>query len=198
VTLLLLAVCYLIGSIPFSFLIARAFGVADVRKVGSGNVGATNVLRAAGKGAGLLALCLDAAKGACATLLARHQASDPLLESLGAAAACIGHMWPVWLGFRGGKGVATGVGAFLPLAPAASGLALVVFAACLAVTRYVSLGSVIGALALPLFAGLLGAPRPVFWTGLALAGLIAFRHRANLERIAKGTERRLGRGPSAP
>jgi glycerol-3-phosphate acyltransferase PlsY len=199
VSVLVLAASYLLGSIPFSFVVARRFGVGDVRKVGSGNVGATNVMRSAGKGPGLLALVLDAGKGAGAALLARQlSGDDALLPALAAAAACLGHMWPVWLGFRGGKGVATGAGAFLPLAPAATGVALVVFAVTLALTRYVSLGSIAGAVALPLFAKFLGAPLPVVWTGAALAALIAFKHRGNLERIAKGTESRLGPKPADP
>jgi glycerol-3-phosphate acyltransferase PlsY len=197
VSVLVLAASYLLGSIPFSFVVARRFGVGDVRKVGSGNVGATNVMRSAGKGPGLLALVLDAGKGAVAALLARRlSGDDALLPALAAAAACLGHMWPVWLGFRGGKGVATGAGAFLPLAPAATGVALVVFGVTLALTRYVSLGSIAGAVALPLFALVFGAPLPVVWTGAALAALIAFKHRGNLERIAKGTESRLGPKPA--
>ena len=104
---------YLIGSIPFSFLVARAFGVADVRRVGSGNVGATNVLRSAGKAAGAVALGLDVAKGALAVALAQRLApGDPVLPAVAAAVAVLGHIYPVWLGFRGGKGVATGLGAF--------------------------------------------------------------------------------------
>jgi glycerol-3-phosphate acyltransferase PlsY len=193
-----LLVAYLLGSIPFSFLVARGFGVRDVRKVGSGNVGATNVMRAAGRSAGLLAFVLDAGKGALAALVARRVAEDPWLPPLAAAAACVGHMWPIWLGGKGGKGVATGAGAFLPLAPAATGLALAGFALVAAATRYVSLGSVAGALSLPLFAGLLGAPRPVVVTAAALAALIAFKHRSNLARIRRGDESRIGRKRAGP
>jgi hypothetical protein len=120
-TVLALASAYLLGSLPFSFLVARFFGVKDVRAVGSGNVGATNVMRSAGKVAGILAFLLDAAKGALAVLLAQRLFGEASpLGPAAAAAAVAGHMYPVWLGFRGGKGVATGAGAFLPLAPLAT------------------------------------------------------------------------------
>ena len=141
---------YLIGSIPFSYLVARAFGVSDVRRVGSGNVGATNVLRTAGKPAGVLAFLLDAGKGALAAE-PRDRAACPVITRfppLAAVAAVVGHMYPVWLRFHGGKGVATGFGAFAPLAPLAAGSAVVAFAVVAAATRYVSLGSIAGAVAL--------------------------------------------------
>jgi glycerol-3-phosphate acyltransferase PlsY len=188
---LVLAASYLIGSIPFSYLVARRAGV-DVRKVGSGNVGATNVLRSAGRTAGIVAFVLDASKGAVAALLAQRFVPGGLLPPLAAALAVLGHMYPVWLGFTGGKGVATGAGAFLPLAPAATGIALMVFALCLAALRYVSLASLAGATSLAVAAFLLGAPRGVAWTAAALAALIAWRHRENLRRIRAGTESRLG------
>jgi glycerol-3-phosphate acyltransferase PlsY len=192
-TLLVLAAAYLVGSLPFSFLVARAFGVEDVRRVGSGNVGATNVLRSAGRTAGLLAFLLDTAKGASASLLAARVApSDAALPALAALAAVVGHMYPVWLRFQGGKGVATGLGAFAPLAPLAALAAVAAFAAVAWVTRYVSLGSVAGALALVLLAWLLGAPTPVVSSALVAAGLIVFRHRTNLRRVLGGTERRAG------
>src|SRR5512136_2326876 len=115
------AASYLLGSIPFSFLVARAFGVRDVRRVGSGNVGATNVLRSAGKAAGVLAFLLDAGKGAAAVALAaRLVPGEPALPAAAALAAIVGHMYPMWLRFEGGKGVATGLGAFAPLVPMAS------------------------------------------------------------------------------
>lgn len=187
------AVAYLIGSIPFSFLVARAFGVHDVRRVGSGNVGATNVLRNAGKMAGALALLLDVGKGAAATALAGRLApGDGSLPAAAAFAAVVGHMYPVWLRFEGGKGVATGLGAFAPLAPKAALGALVVFGLVAAAVRYVSLGSVAGALAM---AGLVLALRggdPVALAAAATAALVVFRHRSNLRRILGGTERRVG------
>jgi glycerol-3-phosphate acyltransferase PlsY len=191
-TLVLLAASYLIGSIPFSYLVARLFGV-DVRRVGSGNVGATNVMRSAGKTAGVLAFLLDAAKGGAATfLVSRFDPGDPLTPSLGAIAAVLGHVFPVWLRFQGGKGVATGAGAFFPLAPLAAGLSMVVFAATLGISRYVSVSSIIAAASLPILAGLFGAPLPVWLSEALCVGVIVWKHRPNLERLAAGAERRVG------
>jgi glycerol-3-phosphate acyltransferase PlsY len=192
-TLLLLAASYLIGSIPFSYLVARWFGVGDVRRVGSGNVGATNVMRAAGKSAGILAFLLDAAKGGVATfLVSRLEPGDILIPSLTAIAAVLGHVFPVWLQFRGGKGVATGVGVFFPLAPLAAALSLVVFAGTLAVSRYVSVSSLVGAASLPVMAALFGAPAAVWLSAAFCVGVIASKHRPNLARLWAGTERRIG------
>jgi glycerol-3-phosphate acyltransferase PlsY len=195
-TLVLLAASYLIGSIPFSYLVARWFGVSDVRRVGSGNVGATNVMRSAGKTAGLLAFVLDAAKGGVATfLVSRLDAGDVLTPSLAAIAAVLGHVFPVWLRFRGGKGVATGAGAFFPLAPLAAGLSMVVFAATLAVSRYVSVSSIVAAASLPIMAALFGAPGAVSLSAALCVGVIAWKHRPNLERLLAGAERRVGSKP---
>jgi acyl phosphate:glycerol-3-phosphate acyltransferase len=187
------AVAYLIGSIPFSFLVARAFGVHDVRLVGSGNVGATNVLRSAGKAAGALALLLDVGKGAAASALAGRLApGEAALPAAAAVAAVVGHMFPVWLRFQGGKGVATGLGAFAPLAPAAAIGATFAFALVAAATRFVSLGSVAGAVVLAALAlGLRGADAVAAAAALS-AALVVFRHRSNLRRILGGTERRMG------
>lgn len=182
---------YLLGSIPFSFLVARFWGVADVRTVGSGNVGASNVMRAAGRVAGVVAFGLDAGKGAAASALALAFAPLPPRPALAAVGAVLGHMYPVWLGFRGGKGVATGAGAFLPLVPLATVTALIVFALTLALTRYISLSSVAGASSLALVAWLSGASATVWRAAAGLALLIAWKHRANLARLARGTEPRL-------
>jgi glycerol-3-phosphate acyltransferase PlsY len=191
--LLVLALAYLLGSVPFSFLVARAFGVRDVRRVGSGNVGATNVLRSAGRAAGVLAFLLDAGKGAAATLVAARLApTSPALPALAAVAAVVGHMYPVWLRFEGGKGAATGLGAFAPLAPWAALAAVAVFAVTAAATRYVSAGSIAGALALAALAPLLGCPRQVALAAAVTAGLVVWRHRSNLRRLLGGTERRAG------
>ena len=196
--LVVIAVAYLIGSIPFSFLVARAFGVADVRRVGSGNVGATNVLRSAGKPAGALALVCDVAKGALAVALAQRLApGHPVLPAVAAAVVVVGHVYPVWLGLRGGKGVATGLGAFAVLEPTAALIALPIFALTVATTHFASLGSVLGA------AGLAGLT--LFFRGLdavaiaavAIAALIVLRHRSNLRRILDGSERRLDWGEGA-
>ncbi len=194
--IVVVATSYLLGSIPFSFLIARAFGVRDVRRVGSGNVGATNVLRNAGKAAGLLAFLLDAAKGGAATLLALRLAGDALLPALAAVAVVIGHMYPVWLRFQGGKGVATGLGAFAPLAPWPALWAVAAFVVVAAITRYVSLGSIAGAVVLAALVPTLGAsPRPVAVAAALTAALVVFRHRSNLRRLLGGGERRAAYRP---
>jgi acyl phosphate:glycerol-3-phosphate acyltransferase len=191
-TLLTLLLAYLVGSIPFSYIVARLFGVRDVRRVGSGNVGATNVMRSAGKIAGALALALDVAKGAAASMAAARLTSSPHLAAGAALAAIAGHMYPVWLSFRGGKGVATGVGAFLPLAPLAALGGVCVFVAVAAATRFVSVGSCVGAAALAALTFVTGAPAAVCWCATGAAGLIVWKHRANLTRVAAGTENRLG------
>jgi glycerol-3-phosphate acyltransferase PlsY len=191
--LLVLVAAYVVGSIPFSFLVARGFGVDDVRRVGSGNVGATNVLRSAGRKAGGLALLLDVAKGAAATLLAVRLAPDQELTwGLAAVAAVLGHMYPVWLRFQGGKGVATGLGAFAPLAPEAALGATALFLLALAATRFVSLGSIVGAVSLAVLAFVLGSPTPVVGAASFTAGLVVLRHRSNVRRLWTGEERRAG------
>lgn len=188
---LVLPAAYLVGSIPFSYLVARRWGV-DVRQVGSGNVGATNVLRAAGRTAGLLAFALDALKGAVAAWAAQRIAAGGALPALSAVAAVLGHMYPVWLSFRGGKGVATGAGAFLPLCPVAAAGGVAAFVVVAAATRYVSLGSCAGAATLAAMTFALAAPRSVAWCAAGTAALVVFKHRGNLARLARGTERRLG------
>jgi glycerol-3-phosphate acyltransferase PlsY len=182
---------YLLGSIPFSFLVARRSGV-DVRAVGSGNVGATNVLRSAGKTAGAIAFVLDFLKGAAATWLAREIVGGVAFPSLAAVVAVLGHMHPVWLRFRGGKGVATGAGAFLPLAPLAAAGAIVLFAVVAFATRYVSLASIAGSLSLGVIAYLIGTPPPVPLAATLVAIVITWKHRGNIQRLAQGTERRMG------
>ena len=194
-----LAGAYLLGSIPFSFLVARHEGV-DVRAVGSGNVGATNVLRNVGRAAGLLAFALDFAKGSAATWLARETVGGFVFPSVAAVVAVLGHMHPVWLRFRGGKGVATGAGAFLPIAPLPTVAALILFAAVTAATRYVSLGSIAASASLGAVAFFFGTPPPVPLAATVVAALITWKHRENIRRLARGTERRMGapRGVAAP
>jgi glycerol-3-phosphate acyltransferase PlsY len=186
------ALAYLAGSIPFSYLVARVFGVRDVRKEGSGNVGATNVLRTAGRSAGVLALGLDVLKGVVPVLAATRLDPPGDWPELAAVMAVLGHLFPVWLGFRGGKGVATGAGAFLALAPRASVLALAVFLVTAAISRFVSLGSVVAAASLPFLMWLLGARAVSCLAAGAVAVLIIARHRENLRRLIAGRERRLG------
>jgi glycerol-3-phosphate acyltransferase PlsY len=189
---LIVIAAYLLGSIPFSYLVARRFGVEDVRTVGSGNVGASNVMRSVGVPAGVLAFLLDALKGGVASLVAERLAPGTSLAALAAGAAVLGHMFPVWLGLRGGKGVATGAGAFLPLAPVATGIALGVFVTTLATTRYVSVSSMAGALSLPLAAFALDLRMSVVWASAAVAVIIVVAHFGNLARLARGHEPRLG------
>ena len=197
--LLSLVGAFLLGSIPFSLLIARRRGV-DLRSVGSGNVGATNLARALGFAVGTVGFLLDAAKGAAAVLLPRVLSGprpSPTVQALAAILAVLGHIFSPFLRFRGGKGVATGAGAFAVLAPQATLAAAVVFALTVATTRIVGLGSVLASLTLPAAAGLLGADRSITVSALAVAVVVIARHRSNLARLVRGTEHRIGKGDSA-
>ena len=184
-----LALGYLLGSIPFGPIVARAIGAGDLRKVGSGNIGATNMLRAGGKGAGAAVLLLDGAKGAAAALLAARWGPDAAV--LGAAGAVLGHLFPVWLRFRGGKGVATLLGVVLGLSWPAGVGALAAWAAGAALTRRSSVGGLASAAAAPvaLWAG--GRLEAVLVVA-ALAAAVWWRHRGNLARLAAGTEPKIG------
>jgi len=193
-TALLLAAAYFLGSIPFGLILAKLFAGNDIRKSGSGNIGATNVARVAGPAAGILTLALDIAKGAAAVWLAgRFTEQSSTAMTLAAVAALIGHCFPVWLKFKGGKGVAPALGVFLVLAPlAALGALLVFILVCLA-WRYVSLGSVSAAAAMPLLMYFLWAPGHapplvVDFGTLFASALVIFKHDGNLQRLADGTE----------
>lgn len=197
ISLTLLAIplaAYLLGSIPFGVILTRAFGKGDVRKAGSGNIGATNVARAAGVPAGVLTLVLDAAKGTGAVLVAEKLSNDSATwMTIAAFAALLGHCFPVWLKFKGGKGVATAAGIFLVLSPVACLAAIVLFLLVVIFWRYVSLGSVSAAAAMPLLIYLLWAPRhapppAVSFGVVAIALLIIFKHRGNLQRLLDGAE----------
>ncbi len=187
------AAAYVIGAIPVGYLIARACGIGDIRRHGSGNIGATNVLRTAGRLPAVATLAGDIAKGYLA-VVAAGWAGDaaPGALAAGAAAAVVGNCWSVFLGFRGGKGVATGLGALLRLTPLATLAALPVFLVVVITTRYVSLGSLLGAACVPFGALALGAPRPAVAGALAVAAVVVLRHRDNVARLRAGTERRLG------
>lgn len=196
------ALAYTLGSIPFGFLLVRLRGGGDVRETGSGGTGATNVTRRAGKGVGLLTLLLDASKGAVAVLVARAALGAGSWAEwwvcAAAAAAVLGHVFPVWLRFRGGKGVATGLGVFLVLAPPATLCALAAFVAVVGLWRYVSLGSMAAAVVLPLAVWSLAAAglsdraaAPVLALAALGAALIVLMHRANIGRLLRGEESRL-------
>jgi glycerol-3-phosphate acyltransferase PlsY len=192
---------YVVGAIPVGFLIARAFGIGDIRRHGSGNIGATNVLRTAGRLPAVATLLGDIVKGYAAVVAAGWVAgAGPRALAVGAVAAVVGNCWSVFLGFRGGKGVATGLGALLRLVPLATLAALPVFLVVVITTRYVSLGSLLGAACVPFGALALGAPRPAVAGAAAVAALVILRHRDNIARLRAGTERRLGerRGAGAP
>jgi len=184
---------YVVGAVPVGYLVARLFGVTDIRRHGSGNIGATNVLRTAGRLPGLVTLFGDIAKGWIAVALAGRIGGElPTTLALGAAAAVVGNCWSVFLGFRGGKGVASGLGALLRLVPLATLAALPVFIVVVMTTRFVSLGSLLGAACVPFGAWALGSPRPAVFGALAVALIVILRHHDNIARLRAGTERRLG------
>jgi acyl phosphate:glycerol-3-phosphate acyltransferase len=205
----LLVIAYVIGSIPFSFLVVKVMTGADIRDVGSRNVGATNVARSFGKLPGIIALILDAAKGYAAVMIAKWVTAMPewpfapgdasplhsraFWVTLCALVAVIGHMYPVWLRLHGGKGVATGAGAFLALDPLALAAGLIVFAIVIIATRFVSLASIVSAASIPLFLRFLThAP---FWTiniSILISILIIVKHHSNIARLATGKERKMG------
>ena len=202
-TSLLLAAAYLLGSIPFGLILAKLFAGSDIRKSGSGNIGATNVARVVGPAAGILTLLLDVAKGAAAVWLAgRFSEQNSTALMLAGVFALLGHCFPVWLGFNGGKGVAAALGVFLMLSPMAALSALLVFILVSLAWRYVSLGSVSAAAVMPLLMYFLWAPGHApplmvdFGTLFATA-LIIFKHDANLQRLVDGTEPKFSFGKSS-
>lgn len=182
---------YLAGSVPFAYLLARRVGI-DIRRSGSGNVGAANVLRTAGTWRGVAAMLLDVGKGAAAVALAGLTPAGAGTIAASGAAAVVGHIYPVWLRFQGGKGVAVAAGAFGVLTPIPTGAAAALFLVIVWTTRYVSLGSIAATLALPPIAWLSGEPPAIVVAAAGSGSLILFRHRANLRRLLAGTERRVG------
>jgi glycerol-3-phosphate acyltransferase PlsY len=192
VIVLAVTCAYLLGSVPFALLLARRWGASDLHRTGSGNIGAANVLRTSGVKAGVLVAALDIAKGAAGVALAQQMHTGAAVPAAAGFAAIVGHVYPLWLRFRGGKGVATACGAFSMLAPLAMAPALVVFLASVSLTKYVSLGSVLASMTLPPLAYVTGSPVPVVAAAAAAATLIVFRHRSNLARVRTGSERRLG------
>jgi len=200
--ILSIAIAYLLGSIPFGYLLVRIFRHEDVRSIGSGNIGATNVARSGAKGLGIATLILDALKGFTAVIIAQHigvHAGFPAAYEIAvcaAVAAVVGHCFPVWLGFRGGKGVATALGVFFALVPITTVLYLLaVFVVVVLFTRYVSLASIIAAVSFPLLA-LLHAPTrtPIIVVGYIVIPIIVIaKHHGNIRRLLNGTENRFGK-----
>jgi len=187
---------YLLGSIPFGFLIVRVTAGADIRRQGSGNIGATNVFRKS-RWAGVGTLLLDGGKGYLAVLIARWMGGDPAWQAIAALAAILGHVFTVWLRFKGGKGVATGCGAYLAICPAAVVTTLVVFVVTVAVTRYISLASILATGAFPLWAYLYGEPVSVLLWGALGASVIILKHHQNIRRLFAGTESKFACGSRA-
>ena len=183
---------YLIGSVPFALLLSRRWGARDLRRIGSGNLGAANVLRASGVTPGVLVAALDILKGAASVVLAERLSGNSAAPAAAGLAAIIGHIYPVWLRFQGGKGVATACGVFLILTPVAIAPALAIFSATVWATKYISLGSVAASVSLPAMAYISAAPMPAVAAACGAAALIVVRHRTNLWRVHAGTERRLG------
>lgn len=196
-TLAWLAFVYLLGAVPVGYLVARAFGV-DIRRHGSGNIGATNVLRALGKGPAALTFVGDVAKGWVAVWLAGGIGPERWWEAAGALLAVVGSCWSAFLGFRGGKGVATALGAFLRLIPLATVPTILVWAVVVLTFRYVSLASLSAVLCLPLGAFLLGSPVETVLASVGVVLIVLVRHRDNVLRLHAGTEPKLGqRAPAS-
>ncbi len=194
--MLLIAVAvagYLLGSVPFGLLLTRAAGLGDVRKIGSGSIGATNVLRTGRKGLAAATVVLDGAKGAAAVLVGAWLADTPGVF-VGGLAGVLGHLYPVWLGFNGGKGVATGLGVLIVANPAVGAAACAVWLGVALVLRMSSASSLAAFAAAPVLAWWLDAPQPVLGLSLAVAAFVYLRHRKNIERLIRGTEPRIGVG----
>lgn len=186
-----IAVAYLVGSIPFAYVLSRRRGI-DLRQVGSGNIGASNVLRTAGVRAAVLAMLLDALKGVIAVMVAQRVASGPATPMFAGLASVVGHIYPIWLRFRGGKGVATAAGVFGVMTPGALAIACGVFLVAVWITRFISVGSMTAAITLAIATFATGAPAVVSLGAAGAAAIIIHRHRANVARLLAGTERRVG------
>jgi len=186
-TILLIAGAYLLGSIPTGLLLAKAAGV-DIRTTGSGNIGATNVYRTLGRTVGILTLVGDCLKGLIPILIAQRLGMGDAMIAATGAAAFLGHVYTIFLGFKGGKGVATALGVFLGVSPASVGLALVIFIAVVAVWRYISLGSITAAAAMPIFVSALDRRPFIIAMTAGIALLVIWKHRENISRLREGTE----------
>ena len=186
--LALIILAYLLGSLSFGLLMARVYGGADLRRSGSGTIGATNVARILGKTAGILTLCGDGAKGLVAVLLAQAWGQASVLPAMAAVAAVLGHVFPLYHGFRGGKGVATALGVLLPTLPLPLLGGLLVWLVVVVIWRYVSAGSMLAALVVPLLAALRPEPWPLVLAAVLIALLVLYKHRENLHRLRQGSE----------
>jgi len=186
-----ITLAYLVGSVPFAYLLSRRRGI-DLRLVGSGNIGATNVLRTSGVRTAVLAVGLDAIKGLAAVAMARRFATGSAVPVVAGVASIVGHVYPVWLRFKGGKGVATAAGVFVMLTPVALAIASGVFVITVWITRYISVGSIVGAVTLAIVAFASDASGAIESGSAIVAAIILYRHRANIGRLWAGTERRVG------
>jgi glycerol-3-phosphate acyltransferase PlsY len=203
--LIVSVIAYLLGSIPFGFLLVLVFRKEDIRTKGSGNVGATNVIRSGARGLGALTFLLDAAKGYVAVFAAGWFLGDWFsgsnLYAVAAIAAVLGHMYPVWLNFKGGKGVATAFGVFLALSPWAALIGLAIFVVVMVTWRYVSLASIVSAIAFPVLALLLrrGQPSSHLFTAavIFIPLMVILKHDQNIQRLLNGTEYRFGKAKPA-
>jgi acyl phosphate:glycerol-3-phosphate acyltransferase len=195
-SLLALLIAYLLGAIPFGYLLVRLTTGGDVRASGSGNIGATNVLRTTGRAAGIATLLLDIAKGYAAVWIAgRLTGEEPVWMSLAALAVMAGHAFPVFLGFKGGKAVASFIGAFLCLTPLALVCVLIVFVVVVAASRYISLGSICAAATFPLAVWIVQHPQlPIFFASVIAGAFVVYRHLENIQRLRTGTEHPLSLG----
>ena len=191
-SLLLLAIGYLLGSMPNGYLAGRWLKGIDLRQCGSGSTGATNVLRNVGKGPALVVFLLDVGKGALAVLLAKSFGMNDWVQVLAGLAALAGHIWPVWLGWKGGKAVATGLGMFLGLAWPVGLACFGLFMAVISLSRIVSLSSVVAAIGLPVLMVLAGASGASISVSVVASVMVLWRHRSNIERLIAGTEPKIG------
>jgi len=198
-SVIIVVAAYLIGSIPWGYVIVRWKSNEDIRSAGSGATGATNVMRRAGRGAGIATLVLDALKGFAAVYAARWLAGTDgttWVVAMAGVAAIAGHIFPIWLGFKAGKGVATALGVFLAIAPIAVGCATLLFLLVVAITKYVSLGSMLAAVSTPVWAAIFYRGADLFRIEFALVVsviLIVGKHRQNIQRLLEGSENKLGR-----
>jgi len=188
--ILLLIVAYLVGAIPTGIVLTRLIGAEDVRKSGSGNIGATNVYRVAGRSVGVATLLGDIIKGVVPVIVAMQMHGSPVQVASVASVAFLGHCYPVYLGFRGGKGVATALGIFMVLSPIGVAIASALFVVVVWKSRYISLGSICAAASIPFLVFAFERQLPVTLASVLIAGMVIWRHRGNIQRLINGSENR--------